>query len=263
MRGVTIIFRRECASLFWTPLGWLLLVAAVFLNGLLFWAQLNATGGNITAALQSALGWGVVFWAIMIFLPPLLGMRLLAEEARTGTLEYLFTSPVTDAAVVIGKFMAATFFMAVLWLSVLIYGLCLHLAGFPPDWAALLTAYLGAVLVSSVFISISLFASSLTEAPLLAAFLAIIACASWLLMPGVADLVLGQLRDVLAEFAGGWSQAESLIQGAVRSMDVALHFQQSFLPGVLDSAELVFFITWPALFLFLTIRSLEARRWKV
>ena len=249
--------------MFWAPLGWLLLLAAVFLNGLLFWAILNNSGGNITYSLQYALGGGEVFWGIMVFLPPLLSMRLLAEEARTGTLEYLFTSPVSDASVILGKYLAAATFMAILWLSVLFYGACLHWAGHPPDWTALITAYVGAILVSSVFISISFFAGSFTSSPLLAAFLGTMACTFWLMAPGLVDKVLTQLRDVVSQWTGGWTQAESWIQGAVRSMDVAFHFMRSFLTGVLDSAELVFFVTWPALFLFLTIRSLEARRWKV
>ncbi|HPF14213.1 MAG: ABC transporter permease [Planctomycetes bacterium] len=263
MKGTWVIFRRECASLFWTPLGWLLLVAAVLLNGLLYWAQLNQTGGNVTASLSAAMGWGIVFWMVMIFLPPLLAMRLLAEESRTGTLEYLLTAPVSDAAVIVGKFLAATTFMAVLWSSVLLYGLQLQWLGSPPDWAALLCAYLGAILVSGLFVSLSLLASSLTQAPLLAAFLAIIGCTGWLLLPMLMQSALAQLRDILAQWVGGWDRAEAWIQSGIRSIDVAMHFQQSFLPGVLDSAELVFFLTWSGLFLFLTIRSLEARRWRV
>ena len=97
---------------------------------------------------------------------------------------------------------------------------------------------------------------------LLAAFLAIIACTLWLLLPFLAQSVLAQLRDIVAQWAGGWDRAEAWIQSGLRSMDVAQHFQQSFVPGGLDSAELVFFVTWPALFLFLTVRSLEAKRWR-
>ncbi len=263
MRSALIICRRELAGLFLTPLGWMLLVVALFTSGFLFFAQLESAGGNIRYALEGALGGGPLFWMLMITLPPLLCMRLLAEESRTGTLEYLLTAPVSDAAVIVGKYLAATLFMALLWLSVPIYGLTLHLLGTPPDWAALAVAYLGAVLVSSLFVSIGLFASSLTNAPLLAAFLAFIACTLWLMLPWIVGLLMSQLRDSLSRFANGWDAADAWIQGALESMNVVAHFGRSFLPGILDSSELMFFMTWPAFFLFMTVRSLEARRWRI
>lgn len=262
MKGTWTICRRELAGLFLTPLGWMLLVAALFTSGFLFYAQLTDSSNNVRYALEGALGGGPLFWMLMITLPPLLCMRLLAEESRTGTLEYLLTAPVSDMAVIVGKYLAATLFMALLWLSVPMYGLTLHVLGTPPDWSALWVAYLGAVLVSSLFVSIGLFASSLTQAPLLAAFLAFIACTLWLMLPWVVGMVLSQLRNSLARFADSWDTADGWIQGALESMNVFSHFGRSFLPGILDSSELVFFVTWPAFFLFLTVRSLETRRWR-
>lgn len=263
MRGTWTICCRELAGLFLTPLGWMLLVAALFTSGFLFIAQLADAQGNILYALEGALGGGPLFWMLMITLPPLLCMRLLAEESRTGTLEYLLTAPVSDAAVIVGKYLAATLFMALLWLSVPVYGMALHMLGTPPDWAALWVTYLGAVLVSSLFVSIGLFASSLTQAPLLAAFLAFISCTLWLMLPWVVGMLMSQLRDTLTRFADDWATADAWIQNALESMDVFSHFGRSFLLGWLDTSELVFFVTWPAFFLFLTIRSLETRRWRI
>ena len=263
MKGTLTIFRKELASLFWTPMGWMLLVAALFANGFLMWAQLAAGGGNVTVALQASLGRGLLFWMLLVTLPPLLSMRLFAEESRAGTLEYLLTAPITDVAVVVGKFLAATMFMAILWLSVPLYGAVMHLLGTPPDWIALGCAYLGAVLVSGLLVSISLLASSLVRAPLLAAFLAFMACFLWISLPSMVQMILAPLRELFAHWTGGWEAAERWIQMAVRSMDVPRHFLTSFLPGVLDTAELVFFVTWTSFFLFLTTRSLEARRWRV
>ena len=262
MKGLRTIFGRELASLFWTPMGWMLLVVALFANGFLMWGQLAAQGGDVTQALQGTLGRGVLFWMLLVTLPPLLAMRLFAEESRSGTLEYLLTAPVGDAAVVLGKFAAATFFMALLWLSVPIYGAIVHYLGTPPDWAGLWCAYLGAVLVSGLFVGISLLASSLVRTPLLAAFLAFMACFFWMTLPSLVQMLLAPLRDLFAHWAGGWERAESWIVIATRSIDVPRHFAQSFLPGVLDSAEIIFFLTWTAWFLFMTVRALEARRWR-
>ncbi|MCA9002998.1 MAG: hypothetical protein KDB61_13825, partial [Planctomycetes bacterium] len=172
-------------------------------------------------------------------------------------------APVSDAAVIVGKYLAATLFMALLWASVPFYGLVLHWLGTAPDWSALWVAYLGAVLVSSLFVAIGMFASSLTQAPLLAAFLAFVACTLWLMLPWLVDMVLGQLRDSLTMLADDWETADRWIQGALESMNVFSHFGRSFLPGILDTSELVFFVTWPSFFLFLTVKSLEAKRWRI
>ena len=73
---------------------------------------------------------------------------------------------------------------------------------------------------------------------------------------------IDQVRSLLAGFAGGVQKAEVWIFGALDQMNVDAHFQRSFLRGVFDSAEVVFFLTWTAFFLFLTVRSVEARRWR-
>ncbi len=262
MRGTLVIYRRELASLFRAPIGWLLLLLSLAFNGFLFYAYLGGTGGNVTDSLEASLGGGGAFWAFLVFLPPLLAMRMLAEESGNGTLEYLLTAPVTDAAVVLGKHLAATTFLAVLWSSVLLYALAIQFAGTTPDWAGHLCTWLGAVLASSLFMSISLLASCLSSTPLLAAFLAFLSCVLWLMMPSLVELVMNQVRVLFEAQAGGIVAAEKWIRSGFEKMDVLRHFQSSFRLGVLDTAELVFFLTWPAFFLFLTVRALEARRWR-
>jgi ABC-2 type transport system permease protein len=262
MRGLFTIYRRELAGLFFAPLGWVLLLIALFVNGFFFYALLLAYQGEVNRALQGAIGGGTLFWALLVFLPPLLTMRMLAEESRTGTLEFLLTAPVSDAAVVGGKFLAATTFMGILWTSVLGYALSIQVAGVTPDWSAVLCTWFGALLASGLFVSIGLLASSWTSTPILAAFLAFISCSMWLTLPMLAERIVRQVRSLLVEWAGGVDQAEAWMRGALDKMDVLKHFQVSFQVGVLDTAEVVFFITWPLFFLFLTVRSLEARRWR-
>lgn len=262
MKGTFVIYRRELASLFRAPIGWMLLVLTLAFNGFLFYAYLGGSGGNVTESLEAAMGGSPVFWAFLLFLPPLLAMRMLAEESGNGNLEYLLTAPVSDAAVVLGKHLAATTFLAILWTSVLMYGVAIQFAGVTPDWAGHLCTWLGAVLASSLFLSISLLASCLSGTPLLAAFLAFLACVCWLLAPSLVELVMSQLRSLLEAEAGGLVTAENWIRSAFEKMNVLKHFSTSFRLGVLDSSELVFFLTWPAFFLFLTVRALEARRWR-
>ena len=87
-------------------------------------------------------------------------MRMISEEGRTGILEFLLTAPVTDAAVVAGKFLAAATFMALLWTAPFAYAAAVGLAGSPNDWGLLVSRWLGALLCSALFCASGLLASS-------------------------------------------------------------------------------------------------------
>ncbi len=152
--------------------------------------------------------------------------------------------------------------MAILWSSVLVYAVGIAATGVGPDWGALFVAYTGAVLSSALFVAIGLFANCFTSTPLLAAFLAFIASLWWLLLPMIGGALVVELRGLLAEWVGGAAAAENWIHRVLGSMDVMGHLQISFLRGVLDTAEIAFFCTWIAFFLFLTVRALEMRRWR-
>lgn len=267
MRGTLVIYRRELGSLFATPLAWSLLFVTLLLNGYLisnYFSSLASLDApvDITAALELVFGGNILFWALILVLAPLLAMRLLAEESASGTLEYLRTGPVSDAAVVLGKFLAGLSFLAILWSSLLIYAGAIHLLGGPPDWGQVIAIYVGSVLASGIFVALSLVPSALTTTPILAAFLAFIGSLVWLLLPWVGDQLLVAMRGLLAQTFGGLDAAERFVRGLLERMSVLDHFWRSYHRGVLDSAEVVFFLTWTAFFLFLTTRTLEARRWR-
>jgi ABC-2 type transport system permease protein len=181
----------------------------------------------------------------MILVPPLLTMRMISEESRTGILEFLLTAPVTDAAVVTGKFVAALVFLALLWSGAFVYGLVAESLGVPPDWGTLCGGWIGAVLCSGLFVAVGLFASSVTSTPIVAAFGAI-----------VLDLVF-----VTAPLLAGLSD-QPWIRRAVARVDVIDHHKGAFLAGVLDTSYVVFFLAWTAFFVFLAVRAVEARRWR-
>ncbi len=247
MSGVVTIYRRELAGLFLTPLGWALFFLALLMNGLYFTAYVQATGGQVDESLQLSLGNALTYWAVMILVPPLLTMRMISEESRSGMLEFLLTAPVSDAAVVGGKALAATTFLGILWSTNAVYALVLQALGGAPDWGQVATGILGSVLVSGLFCSLGLVASALTSTPLLAAFLAFVFNVGMLslrFLDGVLQGIEPQLRESL-----------------IRKVDVLLHFQSSFVRGALDTADVVFFLAWTAVFLFLATRLLEARRW--
>lgn len=261
MSGALIVARRELAGLYKAPFTWVVLVVVLLLNGLLFNAVLAGTGGNVDDALRTLMG-GPMFWLWMVFLPALLAMRLIAEESRTGTLEYLLTAPVSDLAVVTGKFLAATAFLGLLWASTLVYAGVIQSVGGRPDWVPTIGAWGGSILVSAMFVAIGLLASTFTSTPLLAAFLSMVACVVWLTLPALVRELLGYVVPYLAEDAGLREAIYTNAESVLGNMDAAAHYERSFRIGVLDTSEVVFFLTWTALFVFLTARSLEARRWR-
>ncbi len=247
MRGALTIYRRELAALFLTPLGWVLFFLALIVNGMYFTAFVQATGGQVNESLSLSLGQALPYWAIMVLVPPLLTMRMISEEARDGMLEFILTAPIRDAAVITGKALAATTFLSALWSTSLVYAVLCAMLGGSPDWGQVGTALFGSVLVSALFCSLGLVASALTSTPLLAALLGLVfnvCMLSMRFLEGVLKGVDAQLRETL-----------------MRKVDVILHFQSSFVRGALDTADIVFFLGWTAVFLFLATRLLEARRW--
>lgn len=261
MSGTLVVARRELAGLFKAPFTWIVMVIVLLLNGVVFTGYLQATGGNISDALNVVMT-GLHFWTWMVFLPALLAMKLIAEESRTGTLEYLLTAPVSDGAVVLGKFTAAAAFLAILWLSPMAYAVVIEGVGGAPDWPAVLATWIGVVLASSLFVAIGLFASTFTATPLLAAFLSMVACVTWLVLPFLVSEALRWALPLMTDSGEARELVRERVLGVVDNMDAVAHFQNSFRIGVLDTAEVCFFMTWTALFLFMTARSLEARRWR-
>ena len=247
MAGVWTIYRRELVGLFLGPLAWVLLGLALALDGFFFTYYLAGTGGDVNYALQLASGGSLLWWALAVLLPPLLTMRMISEEARTGTLEFLLTAPVRDVAVVLGKLLAATTVLAVLWSANLVYAATLSALGVAPDWGPVWSSLLGALLVSALFCAVGLVTSAGTGTPLLAAFLAF--CAN------LALLSLPFLRGLLVLPPEHW------FLSLLRHADVVGQLQSSFLLGVLDTQHVAFFLVWTAFCVVLATRLLEARRW--
>ena len=247
MSGAWTIYRRELAGLFFSPLAWVLLSIALAFNGFFFVLSVKGYGGDVLQSMSFLLGGSYTFWMLVVLLPPLLTMRMFSEEARTGVLEFLLTAPVTDFAVVLGKLLAATTLMAVLWSSAFVYGLALAALGTPPDWAPLVSGVCGATLVSALFCAVGLAVSALSNTPLLAAFFATIANAAILSLP---------FLDALLALPPA-----SPLRVALGHANVITQFQASFVVGALDTKHVLFFVVWTAFFSFVATRVLEARRW--
>jgi len=247
--GLVAVYRRELAGLFLSPLAWILLCLTLFYNAFFFLQYLQVqAGGEVNDALSLLGGGGLPFWVIVTVLPPLITMRMVSEESKSGMLEFLLTAPVNDAAVVTGKALAASTFLAVVWLCIPLYALLVQAVGPTPDWGMVCTSWLGAVLASALFCALGLVSSAASGTPLVAAFLATVVNVLVLVGPIFLRSVHGVARGPLLWIA--------------MRIDVLARFQQSFMTGALDTAHLVFFVAWTAAVLFLAVRLVESRRWR-
>jgi len=252
MRPLLSLIRREFTAYFLSPIAYVTLAVFLLVTGHLFYLTLNAlTESGPRGAeypMQLLLG-DEKFWLVFLFIPPLLTMRLLAEERGTGTLELLLTAPIRDWQVVAGKYIACFMFYVVLWLPTLAYvPILTNLdwqtweAGIDP-WPVL-TSYLGAMLAGAMFLAIGLFVSSLVRSQLVAAMIAL-----------VVSLVF-----VAAAFWRPDLTSGTRISQIIYVISVPEHFRHDFTRGMIDTRPLVLYLSMTVFSLFLTVRSLEARR---
>lgn len=235
MRKIGTVCRREVYGYCHSPVAYVATAAFLVLSGYFFFVILAATG---LARMDPVFGNIAV---ILLFVSPILTMRSLAEERRLGTDEFLLTSPLTLTEIVLGKYLALLALLAVMLLLTGAYPLILWRWG-DPDWGPIISGYLGIFLLGAAFMAVGLFASSLTENQVISG------------MVGFGLLLLFWLLSWLAAAATGWMR--SLIE-AVSLFD---RFS-GFAVGVIDSSDVLFYLSFIFIFLFLTVRVLEKRRW--
>lgn len=188
---------------------------------------------------------------MVILVPAILTMRCFAEERRTGSIETLMTAPVRDHGVVLGKWLAAVTFYALLWLPTVLLLWALTLSPFLDTdlaFGPVFASYLGMFLLSSMLMAFGCFASSLTDNLMLAAIVAVLFNLCLLFLPRLVRANLG----VLAE--------QYYVAQLLDKFDVSTNFAQWFARGLIDTSQIWFFAGGTAFFLFLTVQSFGARR---
>ena len=254
MRNIWVIWRKEVRSYFVSPIAYILLVLFAAIFGLFFWSSL---GYFVNMAMEATME-GEQFPmnineqvmrpllanlnVIGLFFIPMITMRLFAEEKRSGTIELLATSPITDMQVILGKWLAAVTMFALMLLSTVLDFLFLFKYG-NPDWKPLAIGYLGLLLQAGGALAIGTFISVLTRNQIIA---------------GAVTFGILLLLWVLS-----WpSQFETATWAQVLAyMCVVTHYE-SFGKGVIDSKDVIFYITVIFLGLFFTARSMESMRWR-
>lgn len=246
MRSLLAILERELRAFFFSPLAYVVAALLLLVNGAVFWlivSYLNDPRAGIGAPLELFFGQTVFFWLVMLFVAPVVTMRLLSEERRSGTIEVLMTAPVTETKVVLGKYLAALIFYLFLWLPTVVYAIILSRYS-EVDWGPVASGYVGVAGIGALLLAAGVLASSLSRSQLVAAVLTF--------------AIAGPL------FAIGF--LEFLFTGdAVKELFTYLSLprhMEDFSRGIVDSRRLVYYVSVSALFLFLAARALAAKKWR-
>jgi ABC-2 type transport system permease protein len=250
MRTFFWLVRRELGSYFASLTGYLIIASVVLLIGSSFNVLIEALAQQPTDLPITQLFYSTFFfWIILLLAAPVITMRAFALEKSSGTYETLMTTPVGDGEIVLAKFSSSLVFYVVMWLPLLA---CVALLGrFVNDSAALdpgplASTFLGIVLLGGVYVALGCFASALTRSQIVAATLSVAL--------GTALFLLSFLARNLPPDNGGpgfWLRQFSL-----------LDHMEGFVRGVVDTRAVVCLLSLTALFLFLTLKVVEGRRWR-
>ena len=239
MRGALTITQRELLGFFCSPIAYVVLVVFLGLNGY-FFGYFNLVAGE-EASLRFLFG---RFMPLMLlFIMPMLTMRLMSEEFRQGTIEMLMTAPVSDATVIVGKFLGTFIFYVFLLSTTLIYLVAISRFG-DPDIGALISGYLGLLLMGALYIAVGLFFSTCTSNQIIAVI--------------TSFTVLAILAVLVDRFA---SHVEGGLRVVLQHISISHQFAE-FVHGAINLNNVVFFVTTTAFLLFLSVKVLESRRWR-
>jgi len=253
MKGFTAIFKRELYAFFASPIFYVIGTIFLALSGYFFYtsvayyslisfqaAQNPYMGGQVNLNEMVVKPLFDVMSIILLLIVPLLTMRLLAEEKKNGTIELLLTYPVRELAVVLGKYLATLLVIFILLALTAINILMISRFGVV-EWGPVLTGYGGLILLAAGFVSLGLFASALTQNQIIAA-------------------VLG-FGALLMFWVIGWAGSVSGPGvGKVVNYLSLLEHQDPFTKGILDTRDIMYYLTFLVFFIFLTLRYLDSQK---
>ena len=254
MRNVWTIARRELYSYFVSPVAWVLLTIFAFLSGLFSYiisasfvrfsleGQMSGQGGpmNLNEQVIAPLFSNIA--VVGLFLIPLISMRLFAEEKRQGPIELLVTSPVHDVEIVLGKWLSAVIMYAALLVVLLLDFSFLFMYG-SPDWKPVVTGLLGILLQGACLLALGTFISTTTRNQIVA---------------GAVGFALALVLWIL-NWTTSFGNSDTV--QVLNYLSIVSHMD-SFSRGVIDTKDLIYYLSMIFLGLFLTTRSLESLRWR-
>ncbi len=240
MKNVATMMQRELGAYFLSPIAYAVMAIFLFSSGLAFGLGTFQPGG------ESSLRTLFDPWMslILVFVLPMLTMRLLSEEFRSGTIETLLTAPITETEVVLGKFLGAFAVYAILIATLLLYPIVLAAYG-PLDVLLLLCNALGLICLGALYIAVGLFFSACSKHQIIAVLLSF----------ALLALATFASHGLAQEIQAGWTRV------VLQHFSIRTHFHD-FVRGMFDLNHVIFFLSTTALFLYLTVKRLEMRRWQ-
>jgi len=253
MNNILAIANKELRSYFASPIAYIVLGFFALLYGFFYVTilsyfvqqsmQMNQFGPqamNINQQLIRLLLQNVT--VVLLFVLPMITMRTYSEEKRSGTIELLLTSPLTDFQIIMGKFLGALALYAVMLLITMVHIGLLFIYG-KPEWKPIVSAYLGLLLMGGCFISAGLFISSLTKNQIVA------------VMATFALFLFLWVINWIGNFAG--PQVEKITS----YLSIIEHFDD-FAKGVIDTTHVIYYLSFMTFGLFLTAKSVDSERWR-
>lgn len=234
---VLAVMKKELQAFFYSPIAYIVFASFLLIVGYLFWVVLVTSK---MATLEPLL-YNASF--VLLLASPVLTMRLLSEERKGRTMELLLTSPISPGEIVLGKYLAGMVLYLCLILLTLQYPLLLARYSNEFDTGPVISGYLGLLLLSSAFVSLGLFASSLSENQIVSAMIS--------------------FGGLMLFWIFGWAKHafENWFGQLLGRLSVFDRYSD-FLRGIVDSGNLIFFVIFTVIWLVLTARVLESERWR-
>ncbi len=260
MKKTIAIFEKELKSFFYSPMAYVVIAVFTALAGVFFYLYLSnfveaafmdqirsqqyrqmPQKFNVNLMLIRPYFWNIAL--ISIFTLPAITMRLFSEEKKQGTLELLYTTPVSSVQIILGKFFAGLAFYAVLLIPTILFQSLLFTYG-NPELLPVISGYIGLLFLGSAFISVGLFISTLTENQIIAA--------------------IGGFALSLFLWVVGWgaSYAGPTLAPVLEYISIVNHFED-FAQGVIDSTHVAYYVIFSFVGIYLSLKSIESVKWRV
>ncbi|MFH2012231.1 MAG: ABC transporter permease [Pseudomonadota bacterium] len=249
------ILKKELGSYFKSPIAYMVITVFSVISGYFFYSLFALFGVMSVQSMnnpdiQAALNIteevvGPVFSTmsiLILFMTPFLTMRLFSEEKKSGTIELLMTFPIRDTEIILGKFGACFITFLVMLAPSIFYQIILFILG-KPEIGPIISGYIGIILMGASFISLGILISTMTENQIIAAVVTF------------GSLLLFWIIQWAASFTG------PVLAKILIHLSIIEHYQE-FARGVIDTNDAIFYLLFTFFFLFLTMRSLESKKWR-
>ena len=253
LRNILALAEKELRSYFASPIAYIIIGLFALLFGWFFYMYLTffvrqseqmmgMGGGNMNINQQMIRGVLQNSAVIILFVMPMITMRTYSEEKRSGTIELLLTSPVTDFQIIMGKFLGAMGLYVAMLLVTVLYMAILFWYG-SPEWRPVAAGYLGLLLMGGCFIAVGLLISSLTRNQIVAGVLTFAVFLMLWVINWIGEMSGPRTREI------------------VSYLSITEHFDD-FARGVIDTKHLVYYLSFITFGLFLTAKSVDSERWR-